>query len=284
MGARASSFSFGFFFFLPTLSARTCLFPVHRAFSFLRSCVCYFLFALSYSSFVRSLPSQQFFSSPPPPHFNVHRQHGLAAACFIVSLGTAVGPILAPRGAQHGILLGVLLNVENAEMRTCGGGRGLVYTPAAPHRAKLPPRGLATTAVFLLGAQHWLGSCLFFFFLSFGQCASSSRNGCVYCASVESMRRLCFHMRVCACVCVCVDPGQRQTKYFFLRVECVGRRLHHHPQPLLPLLQAAEPCSCVLFPSARSSKLLTAAVPLKEGPPRILLVLLGPPCDFAYTL
>lgn len=273
MGARASSFSFGFFFFLQTLSARTCLFPVHRAFSFLRSCVCYFLFALSYSSFVRSLPSQQFFSSPPPPHFNVHRQHGLAAACFIVSLGTAVGPILAPRGAQHGILLGVLLNVENAEMRTCGGGRGLVYTPAAPHRAKLPPRGLATTAVFLLGAQHWLGSCLFFSFfllanvrrlLGMGVCTVPLLRACV----------VCVFTCVSVHVCVCVDPGQRQTKYFFLRVECVGRRLHHHPQPLLPLLQAAEPCSCVLFPSARSSKLLTAAVPLKEGPPRILLVFL----------
>lgn len=147
-----------------------------------------------------------------------------------------MGPILALRGARHGILLGLLLNGTSAEMRTCkgegGGGRGLVH--AAPHRASVPPRGLATTAVFLLGAQHWLGSCLFLFLFFWPM--SSSRNGCVYCASVESMLRLCFHMRVCAWVCVCVDPGQMQTKYFFLRVECVGRRLHHPPTPPPPPL------------------------------------------------
>lgn len=148
---------------------------------------------------VNNFFSSSFFSPP----LNVHRQHGLAAACFIVSLGTAVGPILALRGARHGILLGLLLNGTSAEMRTCkgegGGERGLVH--AAPHQVSVPPRGLATTAVFLLGAQHWLGSCLFLFLFFWPM--SSSRNGCVYCASVESMLRLCFHMRVCAWVCVC---------------------------------------------------------------------------------
>lgn len=164
-------------------SACTCLFPVHRTFSFLRSCVYSFLFALSYSCFVQSLPSQQFFFLLFPPPLNVHRQHGLAAACFIVSLGTAVGPILALRGARHGILLGLLLNGTSAEMRTCkgegGGGRGLVH--AAPHRASVPPRGLATTAVFLLGAQHWLGSCLFLFLFFWPMCDVFSEWVCVLC-------------------------------------------------------------------------------------------------------
>lgn len=182
MGARASSFSFGFFFFLPTLSARTCLFPVHRAFSFLRSCVCYFLFALSYSSFVRSLPSQQFFSSPPPPHFNVHRQHGLAAACFIVSLGTAVGPILAPRGAQHGILLGVLLNVENAEMRTCGGGEraGVHACGTASSQTAATRPGNNSSISSGRTALAWV---LSFFFLSFfwPMCVVFSEWVCVLC-------------------------------------------------------------------------------------------------------
>lgn len=121
-----------------------------------------------------------FFFSPP---LNVHRQHGLAAACFIVSLGTAVGPILALRGARHGILLGLLLNGTSAEMRTCkgegGGGRGLVH--AAPHQVSVPPRGLATTAVFLLGAQHWLGSCLFLFLFFWPMCDVFSEWVCVLC-------------------------------------------------------------------------------------------------------
>lgn len=51
--------------------------------------------------------------------FCVYRQHGLAAACVIVSLGTAVGPILALRGAKHGILLLLGDNKANAETRTC---------------------------------------------------------------------------------------------------------------------------------------------------------------------
>lgn len=115
-----------------------------------------------------------------------------------------MGPILALRGARHGILLGLLLNGTSAEMRTCkgegGGGRGLVRR----HRIEPHCRREAWQQQQYFFWAHSTGlDPVSFYFFSFGQCATSSRNGCVYCASVESMLRLCFHMRVCAWVCVC---------------------------------------------------------------------------------